>query len=152
MDKVGSIGRQNAITTHPRADLTSAARSMRENHIGYLIVTELDVASPKERPVGVLTDRDIVISVVAREADPKSLRVEDVMTRNPVVVREDSTLGAAVREMRRIGVRRLPIVDGLGHLVGVLSLDDVLATLASEFSDVAASIQSEIKIERAMRS
>lgn len=124
---------------------------MREKHVGFLVVTEFDVASQQERPLGVITDRDIVVAVVARETDPRSLRVEDVMTRQPVVVPEGSSIASALQQMRRIGVRRLPVVDYRGHLVGVLSLDDVIGALAGELQDVAGSIQNEQRIEGALR-
>jgi CBS domain-containing protein len=125
---------------------------MRDKHIGYLVVTEFDIGAQRERPVGVLTDRDIVVAVVARETDPRSLRVEDVMTRNPVLIAEDATVGKALHEMRRIGVRRVPVVDDRGYLAGVLSLDDIIEDLASGLGDVAGSIRHEIAVERALRS
>jgi len=150
-NSVGGICRQNVITTRPREELTAAARSMRDNHVGYLVVTEFDLSCQKERPVGVLTDRDIVIAVVARETDPRSLRVGDVMTPNPVVVNDDAAIRIGLAEMRRIGVRRIPVVDHRGFLVGILSMDDIVVTLASGLSDVAGSINHELRIERASR-
>ncbi len=150
-NSVSSICQRNAVTIRPHDDLTNAATLMREKHVGCLIVTEFDVAYRKERPIGVLTDRDIVVAVVAREADPKSLRVEDVMTRQPVTIPEGASIGSALQEMRRIGVRRVPVVDYRGHLVGVLSLDDVIGALASELRDVAGSIQNEQRTEGAAR-
>jgi len=101
--------------------------------------------------VGVLTDRDIVVTVVARETDPRSLRVGDVMTRQPVVAAEDDSITTALQEMRRIGVRRLPVVGRRGQLVGVLSLDDVLDGLAAELQNVAGSIRREQQVESALR-
>jgi CBS domain-containing protein len=125
---------------------------MRAEHIGYVIVVEPDpTAHDAVKPVGVLTDRDIIVSVVAREADPNALRVGDVMTRQLVVAQESSSVGWAVREMRRMGVRRLPVVDLAGHLVGVLSLDNVLDALAAELLDVAGSIRNERRIESELR-
>jgi CBS domain-containing protein len=103
------------------------------------------------RPVGVLTDRDIVVSVVAQDTDPRSLKVGDIMTRQPVVAGEESSIALALQDMRRIGVRRLPIVDRSGLLVGVLSLDDVLDALASELNDAAGSIRKELRTESALR-
>jgi CBS domain-containing protein len=124
---------------------------MRKEHIGYIVVVEPDVAQGGCRPVGVLTDRDIVIAVVAGGADPKALRVCDVTTESPVTVKESSSVGAALHAMRRIGVRRLPVVDAFGRLEGVLALDDIIVTLASELGDVAGSIQNELGIEGALR-
>ncbi len=150
-NSVSSVCQRNVVTVRPHDDLTAAARTMREKHVGCLVVTEFDVGSQKERPVGVLTDRDIVVAVVAGEAEPKALRVEDVMTRQPVTIPEGASIASAVHQMRRIGVRRLPVVDYRGNLVGVLSLDDVIGVLAVELQDVAGSIEREQRIEGALR-
>jgi len=149
--KVGTICRRSVITVRPYEELTAAAHLMRDKHVGYLIVIEPDLPEQKVKPVGVLTDRDIVVTVVARDTDPRSLKVEDVMTRQPVVIAEGDSIGSALTEMRRIGVRRLPVVDFRGHLAGVLSLDDVLDALAAELQDVAGSIRNEQRIEGALR-
>jgi signal-transduction protein with cAMP-binding, CBS, and nucleotidyltransferase domain len=76
----GQLCSRKPITVHRSDDLTCAAQLMREKHIGYLVVVDSDAADQSPRPVGVLTDRDIVIAVVAREADPRELRVGDIMT------------------------------------------------------------------------
>jgi CBS domain-containing protein len=102
-------------------------------------------------PVGVVTDRDIIVGVIARGADPRALTVGDVMTPRPVVARESSSVSWAVRQMRGIGVRRLPVVDLADHLVGVLSLDNVLDAMAGELLDVAGSIRNERRIESEIR-
>jgi CBS domain-containing protein len=124
---------------------------MREHHIGYLVVIEPDFAGATARPIGVLTDRDIVVAVVAREADPRKLTVGDVMTPNPVVLELGDTLAAAMAEMRRAGVRRLPVIDTEGELVGLLSLDDVLEVLAGELQNIAGAMRNERRIEGDMR-
>lgn len=139
------------VTIRPLADLLTAAKLMREKHVGFLVVVEPAMADGTWRPVGVLTDRDIVVSVVAREIDPRTLRVEDVMTRKPVTVNADASLDAALREMWRVGVRRLPIVGDLGHLEGVISMDDVVERLGDQLKQVGGSIRSEQVVERALR-
>jgi len=149
---VGSICKRKVVTVREHDDLTATAGLMRANHIGYIIVVEPEPAGESAlRPVGVLTDRDIVVSVVAREADPRTLTVGDVMTRQPVVAQEGSSVSWAVREMRQAGVRRMPVVDLGGDLVGVLSLDDVLDALAGELLDVAGSLRQERRIEAELR-
>lgn len=149
---VGEICCREVVTVRPFDELLAAARLMREKHVGYLIVTEPAPTERTYRPVGVLTDRDIVVSVVARESDPRTLRVEDVMTRKPVMVRMADTVTFALQEMRRIGVRRLPIIGKHEELVGVLSLDDILESLAGQLGDVAGSISREQGVEQALRS
>lgn len=149
--KVGDICTRNVATVAEFEELMAAAQLMRKKHIGYLVVVEPNIADGTVTPVGVVTDRDIVVRVLAREADVRSLRVGDVMTRQPVLAKEDSSISAALHDMREIGVRRLPVVDHAGRLFGVLSLDDVLDALAEELMDVATSIRHELKVENALR-
>jgi CBS domain-containing protein len=147
--KIGNLCHRNAITVRRNDELIKAAQLMRDRHIGYLVV--VDSADGLERPVGVLTDRDIVITVVARETDPRSLRVGDIMTQQPITVSEADSLEKGLREMRRVGVRRLPVVGQRGELVGIVSLDDVLDIVAGQLQDIAGSIRNERLIEGTLR-
>lgn len=148
--KVGDICTRNVVTVPEFEELMAVAQLMRKKHIGYLVVAEPSVADGTVTPVGVITDRDIVIRVLAREAEVRSLKAGDVMTRQPILTTEDSSVSVALHYMREIGVRRLPVVDALGRLSGVLSLDDVLDALAEELMDVANSIRHELKVEDAL--
>ena len=147
----GTLCKRAPVTVREFDDLTAAAKLMREQHVGYLVVVEPAIAEGGVRPVGVLTDRDIAIGVVAKEVDPRSLRVGDLMSRQPVVAEENSSVQSALNDMRRIGVRRLPVVGRGGQLVGVLSLDDILDSLAGEMVAVSGSIQKELRVETALR-
>ncbi|HUL47766.1 MAG TPA: CBS domain-containing protein [Steroidobacteraceae bacterium] len=146
---VSEICQGNPVTIGAHEELDTAARLMRQYHIGYLIVVEPYYVAP--RPVGVLTDRDIVVSVLAKGTDPRQVKVGEVMTREPVVVREDASLNSALAEMRRIGVRRLPVVNAAGHLTGVLSLDEVLDAVSQQLQGVVGSIRTEVRTEGARR-
>ena len=148
---VGLLCRRNVVTVRKTDGLNDAAKLMREHHIGYLVVIEPDPAGATARPIGVLTDRDIVVAVVAREADPRRFTVADVMTPNPVVVELGDTVSAAMAEMRRIGVRRLPVVGEMGELVGLLSVDDVLDVLAGELQNISGAIRNERRVEGDLR-
>jgi CBS domain-containing protein len=148
---IGQLCNRNPITVGRSAELIEAAQLMRANHIGYLVVVDPEVADQSLRPVGVITDRDIVISVIARETDPHTLRVGDVMTPSPVTVGAAEPVDRALREMRRTGVRRMPVVGERGELIGVLSLDDVLEVLAGELQNLAGSIRNERAIEGSLR-
>lgn len=148
---IGEICERDTVMIRPNDDVFAAAQLMREKHVGFLVVVEPAAVEGSWRPIGVLTDRDIVITVVAREASPRALRVEDVMTRKPVTVPADASLDVALRDMRRVGVRRLPVVGENGVLFGVISLDDVLARLTEQLQNVAGSIRSGQLVERALR-
>jgi CBS domain-containing protein len=148
---VGNICKRLVVTIRPTEELTTAAELMRERHVGYLIVTQTEFTSGLEKVVGVLTDRDIVVSVLARNTDPRTFRVGDVMTADPVVVTEAESIAKALEKMRRMGIRRLPVVGTRNELVGVLSLDDVIDVLAKELQDVAGLIRNEQRIESVLR-
>jgi CBS domain-containing protein len=147
---VAALCRKSVETVRENDDLALAAKMMREKHIGYLIVVRPRVGDGCLLPVGVLTDRDLVVKVLAPRIDPGTLRVGDVMTQEPVVAKDSDEMKDALLTMRRIGVRRLPVTGSAGQLVGVLSLDDVLDTLAEDLGNVAGSIRREQRLEAAL--
>ncbi len=148
--EVIKLCRRNAVTIRAYEELNAAARLMRERHVGYLVVTEPVLDDGEQRPVGVLTDRDIVVKVLAKGTDPRTLRVGDVMTRDPVLAAATDPLAGVLGSMRRIGVRRMPVVGDHGQLIGVLSFDEVIDALAGELSDVAGTIRQEQRAEEAL--
>ncbi|WP_137892280.1 CBS domain-containing protein [Ramlibacter sp. 2FC] len=129
--------------------LNEAARLMRENHVGSLVV--VDELAGQRIVVGLLTDRDIVTAVVAAGVDPGMLNVGEVMSTDLVTAREDDSLIDLMRVMRRQGVRRVPVVGGQGELIGLATLDDVLAVLSEELALLVAAIGTEGQRERRMR-
>ena len=148
----GSVCKRGVVTVAPMDDLVAAAHLMREKHVGYLIVSEASGPSRNERRVvGVLTDRDIVVAVLAQEVDAHALKVGDVMTRNPLLIEEEQSIEAVLHHMREAGVRRVPVVDRSGALSGVLSIDDVLERIAEQLINIAGSIRNEQRMERAVR-
>jgi CBS domain-containing protein len=99
--------------------LEQAGRRMREANVGVLAVCD------DERPIGILTDRDIVVRSTAEGQDPRRARVRDAMTPQVVACSDSDGIEAAVAEMRRHAIRRLLVVDAAERLVGILSVDDV---------------------------
>lgn len=145
----GEICTRSVTIAFRQTPLDGAARLMRQNHVGCVIV--VDEVDDKRIVVGVLTDRDIVTSVVAHDLLPSALRVEEVMTTDLVTVREDDSLIDLMRTMHRKGVRRVPVVADQDELVGVVSLDDVLDMLIEEMGLLVGAIKKEGERERAMR-
>ena len=137
---VGQMCQRNAITIQRNDEIATAARLMREKHVGFLVVVEPSDHAGDVVPGGVLTDRDIVVSTIALDIDPATLCVGDVMTRKPIVALAEDSVGDAVCQMRHAGARRLPVVGDYGHLIGVIALDDVLAHCANELGVAAAVI------------
>lgn len=126
-----------------------AAQLMREHHVGCLVV--VDDAPEGRLVVGLLTDRDIVTGVVAMSLDPAQLAVENVMTADVVTAREGDSLEDLLTRMRRKGLRRLPVTTPQGVLVGLLTLDDLLAVMAEQLKAMAAAIEIEQLRERKLR-
>jgi predicted transcriptional regulator len=112
---------------------------MWSRKVGALVVT-----GETGKPLGVLTDRDIVVRVVAMGRDPAKVQVGSVIRRNPTVIREDQGILDATKILSRRGVRRLPVVDAKGKLVGILALDDLLMLLGSEMGHIASALANEL--------
>lgn len=115
-----------------------AARRMHQRDVGTLVVLNDD-----RQPIGLVTDRDLVCRVLAPPRDPEATRVREIMTTNPKVLREDSPIEGALGLMRAGSFRRVPIVDASGRLVGILTLDDVLALLAEEFGHIGGLLERQ---------
>jgi CBS domain-containing protein len=145
----GEICTRSVTIAFRTTSVDGAARLMRDNHVGCLVV--VDGVEGRRIVVGVLTDRDIVTAVVAPGLDPAALTVDDVMTTDLVTAREDDSLIDLMRSMRRKGVRRVPVVGGQSELIGVVTLDDVLGVLSEELGLLAGTVDSEGKRERKMR-
>lgn len=128
--------RKTVAIIRPSQSVAEAAEVMSDRHVGALVVVQDDL-----RPVGVLTDRDVVTRVVAERKDPTTLSVSEVMSPEPTVARVDDTLDKTLFTLREQGVRRLPIVDGQGRVVGLVSLDDVLVLLSAELDQTAAAVR-----------
>ena len=112
----------------------AAARRLRDQRVGCLVVTR------EGRPIGILTDRDLAIRVVAEGRDADATRVDDIVTFDPIVLNESDTLDVAARAMEVHGVRRLPIVDDEGHVVGIVTADDLLVSLGQQLGRVGAAV------------
>lgn len=112
-----------------------AALMMRRLHVGDIIVVDqFDGASV---PVGILTDRDIVISVIAPGLDPASLLVGDIMTDDLLTARDTDDVYETIERMRLRGIRRVPVIDANGSLAGIVSADDLLEFLAEEMGELS---------------
>jgi CBS domain-containing protein len=105
-------------TVSPQTTVLVAVQQMNERKIGALLVTD------RGRPIGIFTERDVLVRVVAAGLDPKTTLVNDVMTRNPVVVRSDVSVGEAMFVITQKRCRHLPVIDD-GGLRGLISIGDL---------------------------
>jgi CBS domain-containing protein len=146
---IDSVCNPNVATIRAGESIADAAAQMRAEHVGDLIVVESRGSATV--PVGVLTDRDIVVGVVAKRVTPESVTVGDAMTRDVLSVRQDSSLEFALREMRRYGVRRAPVVRANGDLVGIVTVDDLIQHLATQLLRLADLVRFEQDAELRVR-
>jgi CBS domain-containing protein len=146
---VGEVCTRSVTIAFRTTLLNGAARLMRENHVGSLVV--VDETGGKRIVVGILTDRDIVTSVLALDLDCSTLMVEDVMSTDVVTARENDSLFDVMQIMRRKGVRRVPVVGPEGELLGLVTLDDLLEILAQELGLLVSAIETEGQRERRLR-
>jgi CBS domain-containing protein len=137
----GEICNREVVIVSRETALVEAARLMAEHHVGSLVVV-LE-SGGKRVPVGMLTDRDIALEVVARERDARKLKVGDVMSAGAFVVREQDGLAEVLRAMREHGVRRVPVVAASGALAGILTLDDLVELVAEELGDLVRTVGRE---------
>jgi CBS domain-containing protein len=145
----GEICNREVVIAYREMNLTEAAKLMREHHVGSLVVV---VERAKERvPVGILTDRDIVVAAVAKELDVRKLTVGEVMSGGVFVVREQDGLAEVLRAMREHGVRRVPVVTPSGALAGLLTIDDLLELVAEELGDFVRTVGHERLRETRLR-
>ena len=139
--KLGQFCKREVTCFEHSADIAAASQLMRERHVGFLVVFKEGDALRK--PIGVLTDRDIVLQVTARLIDPRAVTAADVMTPEPMIARSDDELDDLVQAMHIAGIRRVPIVDERGALSGIVALDDVIGVLASLLNSLAGSIKNQ---------
>jgi len=138
---VGEVCNRVVVFTRRETPLPEAAGLMREHHVGSLIVVE--EGAQGRVPVGILTDRDIVVAVVAPAVDPRTVTVGEMMTGELLTVREQDSVYDALRLMRGRGIRRVPVLTPAGTLAGIVTLDDLLETVAEQLNDIVRAITSE---------
>lgn len=147
---VGNICNRDVVVAPKGEMIVDAAKRMRMSHVGALVVVEN--RGDRRVPIAIVTDRDIVVSAVADDPDHINyLLVSDVMTSDLVTAAEQDSVEAALEKMHEHGVRRLPIVDKAGALVGILTLDDILRYLTAQQSELVALVAREQQRERQYR-
>ena len=142
---IGKICNREVVVAERGITARAAARMMRERHVGSLVV--VDEGHDKRSPVGMVTDRDIVVAVVALGLDAEAIRVEDVMSTELLTVEEDAGIAETLELMHLRGVRRMPVTRAGGALVGIVTVDDLFALLAEEMASVSKIVSRGRKRE-----
>jgi CBS domain-containing protein len=143
---VGALCNREVVVTTTDTSVAEAAQLMRRFHVGDLVILD-----EEEMPAGLVTDRDIVVEVVAQALDPEAISVADIMTRSLETVTAATDFWDALHHMRQHGIRRIPVVSDTGKLEGILTLDDALELLSEALSDLVGLVSREIEQEETTR-
>jgi CBS domain-containing protein len=146
---VRDLAAHEVVTVTPSATLAECAQIMRNQHVGSIVV--IDDQASRDRPRGIVTDRDIVVEAVALGLDPSTLTAGDVMTTPLATVTDSDDILDALARMREFGVRRLPVLDEGGHLSGIVTVDNLLEALAEQLDAVVRVIKTEQSRETTTR-
>lgn len=147
---IGELCTRNTVVVSADATILSVAKLMRSKHVGDVVVIEEKQSGTV--PVGILTDRDIIIELVAKEVDLDKVTVGDVMSHELSVVNEKEGVFETIEKMRNCGVRRMPVVNEDGVLIGILAVDDLLEIVAEQLTDLALLFSNGRLKERELRS
>ena len=147
---IGAICTRDVVCTGRDTTVSAAAQIMRERHVGNLIV--VDEVKGARLPVGIVTDRDIVLGVISLKLDPDVFTVgKDPLHGELITARDTQGIFETIEQMRMQGVRRMPIVNEKGYLVGIVSLDDLVRLIASELNEIANLMRWEQQREHLLR-
>ncbi len=143
--KIGEVCNREVVIIDQHDSILDAAKLMRHLHVGDVVVVG-DMQSDRH-PVGILTDRDIVVELVALKVDPEAVSIGEAMSFELVTAREEDGVDETVEKMRARGIRRVPVVNGEGGLEGIFSLDDYIELLAEQFGNLVQVIKTEQRQE-----
>jgi CBS domain-containing protein len=146
---VGKICNREVVITTPEATLIAVAKLMREYHVGNVVV--VNARGPEKVPVGIITDRDIVLAIVASEVDLDAVLAGDIMSHELLTAGEEESIWDVLQRMRSHGVRRLPVVNARGGLEGILSVNDFLELISEELLALAQVATRQQQREKEVR-
>lgn len=147
---IGEICTRNVVIAHREDSVVKAAQLMRTLHVGDVVVVE--AKSGINLPIGIFTDRDLVMEVIAMELDPEVITVGDVMSAELASVKESCGIFESIQYMRSKGVRRMVVTnDHTDGLVGIVTLDDLLALIGDELAGLGQLFEQERSKELASR-
>jgi CBS domain-containing protein len=147
---IGELCNRNVIYCKAKTSVLEAAQLMRNQHVGDLVV--VDEPNGERLPVGLVTDRDLVVEIMAKELDPSSVTVSDIMVSRLSTATEAEGVYETIERMRRDGVRRMPVINGLGGLVGIITVDDLTGYLADELNELSrVSTRQRVREKRDRR-
>ncbi|AHE67014.1 CBS domain-containing protein [Legionella oakridgensis] len=148
--KVGEFCNREVIVIYSDESVMTAAKLMRKHHVGNVILVEKH--DDFRKPIGIITDRDLVIEVMVPKISPEDLVVRDLITGPLLTIGEEDSLYDALDLMRIKGIRRLPVIGKQGELVGIITIDDITDLLTEMLGRVAGVVEQQRHIETLSRS
>lgn len=147
---VGEVCNREVVIMSHEESILEAAKPMRDQHVGDVVIVEENESG--RIPVGILSDRDLVIEVLAKEVPLDAVTVGDIMSDWLLIAKEEDEILDTVKRMRKRGVRRVPVVSATGTLVGILVVDNLIDLIAEQLSDLVGLVTTELRHERETRS
>jgi CBS domain-containing protein len=147
--RVGEYCNREVVVVEEEKSVTEAAAIMRQYHVGDVVICKAKYG--KQIPVGIITDRDIALEIVAKGTDPDSIRVGEAMSFDLTAVDEHDDLMHVIEVMRDKGIRRVPVIDVDEALVGILTVDDIVDLLSEVLVDLAHLVDRQKRRETQIR-
>ena len=147
--KAGEFCNREVVIAPSDMTVLEAAKLMRQYHVGNVVVVEEQ--ANRSVPVGIFTDRDIVVELLAKEVDPSIFSIGEVMTFELTTAWEEEDIIDTVKKMKQKGIRRIPVVDEKGYLTGILALEDLIELIAEQLSDLVGLCRKGQKREAEYR-
>ena len=147
--RVGEYCNREVVVVEEEKSVTDAAAIMRQYHVGDVVICKAKYG--KQIPVGIITDRDIALEIVAKGTDPDSIRVGEAMSFDLTAVSEHDDLMHVIEVMRDKGIRRVPVIDADEALVGILTVDDIVDLLSEVLVDLAHLVDRQKRRETKLR-
>ena len=147
---IGEICNREVIIAKKQDSILEIAQLMRAHHVGSIVVIE-EIDGSIKKPAGIITDRDLVIEIMAKQADMDMITAGDIMSFDLVVARESDGIWETMQLMRQHGVRRIPVVNDKESLIGILTADDLVELFSGEMNDLARIIRQEQHLEQIKR-
>lgn len=142
--RIADVCSHRVVCVAPETSVEDAARLMHDQDVGALVV----VRAGKRKPIGIVTDRDLAVRAIAPGKNPRAVPVADVMTVSLATCRGNHELLNVMEMMRQRGIRRVPVVDAEGALIGIVTTDDLIGALAEHIRVLACSVLNEDVLER----
>ena len=139
---IGAVCNREVTIARAIESLQTTAELMQARRVGSIVVCN-EVEESKRTPIGILTDRDIALAVLRYGKGLDELVIGQAMTRNPLVLQEGEEAEGAIERLRERAVRRAPVVDSHGFLIGIISSDDLLELIAEELDAIARLIRRQ---------